>query len=36
MSNGGFMSYDIASFLSNRFAAIASVTGTMIELHKVK
>ena len=33
MSNGGFMSYDIACFLSTRFAAIASVTGSMIEPH---
>lgn len=30
MSNGGFMSYDLACFRSTRFAAIASVTGTMI------
>ncbi|MBK7296131.1 MAG: prolyl oligopeptidase family serine peptidase [Flavobacteriales bacterium] len=30
MSNGGFMSYDLACFQSDRFAAIASVTGTMI------
>lgn len=30
MSNGGFMSYDLACFRSSRFAAIASVTGTMI------
>lgn len=30
MSNGGFMSYDLACFRSERFAAIASVTGTMI------
>lgn len=29
MSNGGFMSYDLACFLSNRITAIASVTGTM-------
>jgi polyhydroxybutyrate depolymerase len=29
MSNGGFMSYELASKLSNRIAAIASVTGTM-------
>lgn len=29
MSNGGFMSYDLACFRSDRFAAIASVTGTM-------
>ena len=30
MSNGGFMSYDLACFLSNRIAAVASVTGSMI------
>lgn len=30
MSNGGFMSYDLACYRSDRFAAIASVTGTMI------
>ncbi|WP_025743936.1 extracellular catalytic domain type 1 short-chain-length polyhydroxyalkanoate depolymerase [Aquimarina pacifica] len=29
MSNGGFMSYTLACTLSNRIAAIASVTGTM-------
>lgn len=29
MSNGGFMSYGLACSLSNRFAAIASVTGSM-------
>ena len=29
MSNGGFMSYTMACELSNRIAAIASVTGTM-------
>jgi polyhydroxybutyrate depolymerase len=29
MSNGGFMSYKLACMLSNRIAAIASVTGTM-------
>jgi polyhydroxybutyrate depolymerase len=29
MSNGGFMSYKLACELSNRIAAIASVTGTM-------
>ena len=34
MSNGGFMSYDLACFLSNRIAAIASVTGSMVDLHK--
>lgn len=30
MSNGGFMSYDLACFRSERIAAIASVTGSMI------
>jgi len=30
MSNGGFMSYDLACQLSPRIAAIASVTGSMI------
>ena len=29
MSNGGFMSYELACQLSDRIAAIASVTGTM-------
>jgi len=29
MSNGGFMSYELACFMSNRIAAIASVTGSM-------
>jgi polyhydroxybutyrate depolymerase len=29
MSNGGFMSYELACELSNRIAAIASVTGSM-------
>ncbi|MBK9175966.1 MAG: prolyl oligopeptidase family serine peptidase [Flavobacteriales bacterium] len=29
MSNGGYMSYELACFRSERFAAIASVTGTM-------
>lgn len=29
MSNGGFMSYELACALSNRIAAIASVTGSM-------
>ena len=33
MSNGGFMSYDLACFLSTRIAAIASVTGSMIASH---
>lgn len=31
MSNGGFMSYSLACFLSSRIAAIASVTGTMTQ-----
>lgn len=30
MSNGGYMSYDLACFRSSRFAAIASVTGSMV------
>lgn len=30
MSNGGFMSYELACNLGNKIAAIASVTGTMI------
>ena len=30
MSNGGFMSYDLACFRSTRIAAIASVTGNML------
>lgn len=34
MSNGGFMSYDLACFLSYRIAAIASVTGSMVPSHK--
>ncbi|HEV7230158.1 MAG TPA: T9SS type A sorting domain-containing protein [Bacteroidia bacterium] len=33
MSNGGFMSYELACFLSNRIAAIASVSGSMIASH---
>ena len=33
MSNGGFMSYDLACFMSTRFTAIASVTGSMIASH---
>ncbi len=32
-SNGGFMSYDLACFLTNRFTAIASVCGSMISSH---
>jgi len=31
MSNGGFMSYELACQLSSRIAAIASVTGSMVE-----
>jgi polyhydroxybutyrate depolymerase len=31
MSNGGFMSYELACQLSGRIAAIASVTGSMIQ-----
>lgn len=34
MSNGGFMSYSLACQLSNRVAAIASVTGTMTLLQQ--
>jgi polyhydroxybutyrate depolymerase len=33
MSNGGFMSYDLACKLGHRIAAIASVTGSMVESH---
>ncbi len=33
MSNGGFMSYDLACYLSNKIAAIASVTGGMVPSH---
>lgn len=33
MSNGGFMSYDMACFATTNFAAIASVTGSMIPQH---
>jgi polyhydroxybutyrate depolymerase len=33
MSNGGFMSYELACFLNHRIAAIASVTGSMIPMH---
>lgn len=33
MSNGGFMSHDLACYASDRFAAIASVTGTMTYPH---
>lgn len=31
MSNGGFMSFELACMLSNRIAAVASVTGSMAE-----
>jgi polyhydroxybutyrate depolymerase len=34
MSNGGFMSYDLACGLSSRITAIASVTGDMTYAHK--
>ncbi|NVO83422.1 extracellular catalytic domain type 1 short-chain-length polyhydroxyalkanoate depolymerase [Hymenobacter terrestris] len=33
MSNGGFMSYELACRLNSRIAAIASVTGSMISSH---
>lgn len=33
MSNGGFMTYDVACFMNQRFAAVASVTGTMVPDH---
>lgn len=33
MSNGGFMSYDLACGLSERIAAVASVTGSMTTAH---
>lgn len=32
MSNGGFMSYELACQLSHRIAAVASVTGTMMQV----
>ena len=32
-SNGGFMSHDLGCFLSNKFAAIASVSGSMMASH---
>ncbi len=35
LSNGGFMSYDLACLLSNKIAAIASVSGGMISTHIV-
>ena len=31
MSNGGFMSFELACYTSDRFAAVASVTGSMFE-----
>ncbi len=34
LSNGGFMSYDLACQLGNRIAAIASVAGDMTYIHK--
>ena len=33
MSNGGFMSYELACRLNSRIAAIASITGSMISSH---
>jgi polyhydroxybutyrate depolymerase len=33
LSNGGFMSYDLACLLSTRFTAIASVSGSMVSSH---
>lgn len=33
MSNGGFMSYDLACYLPNKITAVASVTGSMIHPH---
>lgn len=36
MSNGGFMSYELACFMSNRITAIASVTGSMTEERRTK
>ena len=33
LSNGGFFSYDLACFMSHRFAAVASVAGSMISSH---
>lgn len=34
LSNGGFFSYDLACFMSEKFAAIASVAGSMISQHE--
>lgn len=36
MSNGGFMSYELACFLGHRIAAVASVTGSMTSERKAK
>jgi polyhydroxybutyrate depolymerase len=33
MSNGGFMTYDLACSLSNKFAAMASVSGIQMQSH---
>ncbi len=33
LSNGSFMSYDLACFLNSRIAAIASVSGSMVPIH---
>jgi len=33
MSNGGFMSHDLGCFLSSKFAAIASVSGSLMPSH---
>ncbi|GAA3951682.1 extracellular catalytic domain type 1 short-chain-length polyhydroxyalkanoate depolymerase [Hymenobacter algoricola] len=33
MSNGGFMSYELAGRLSGRVAAVASVTGSIVQSH---
>ncbi len=35
MSNGGFFSYDLACHRSNKIAAVASVSGSMVESHVV-
>ena len=35
MSNGGFMSYELACFLGDRITAIASVTGGMTNFHRI-
>ncbi|MES2478657.1 MAG: T9SS type A sorting domain-containing protein [Bacteroidota bacterium] len=36
MSNGGFMSYELACFMNNRITAIASVTGSMTEERRIE